>query len=99
MTNKGSNFTISVGYGGPSGGKGNPGTVHVISSPKGAEIWVLAGIGPDSTIEEFVGCDTDIDVLVAGPTTYRKRLHVPASSFVADPQGKAGVRVAHLSVK
>jgi hypothetical protein len=81
------------------GGKGTPGTVHVISSPKGAEIWVLAGIGPDATIEEFVGCDTDIDVLVAGPTTYRKRLRVPASSFVADPSGKAGVRVAHLNVK
>ncbi len=81
------------------GGKGNPGTVHVISSPKGAEIWVLAGIGPDATIEEFVGCDTDIDVLVAGPTTFRKRLHVPASSFAPDPSGKAGVRVAHLNVK
>lgn len=81
------------------GGKGNPGTVHVISSPKGAEIWLLAGIGPDANIEDIVGCDTDIDVLVAGPTTYRKRLHVPASSFVADPSGKAGVRVAHLSVK
>ena len=81
------------------GGKGNPGTVHVISSPKGAEIWLLAGIGPDANIEDIVGCDTDIDVLVAGPTTYRKRLHVPASSFVADPSGKAGVRVAHLNVK
>ena len=81
------------------GGKGNPGTVHVISSPKGAEIWLLAGLGPDANIEDIVGCDTDIDVLVAGPTTYRKRLHVPASSFVADPSGKAGVRVAHLSVK
>ena len=81
------------------GGKGNPGTVHVISSPKGAEIWLLAGIGPDANIEDIVGCDTDVDVLVAGPTTYRKRLHVPASSFVADPSGKAGVRVAHLNVK
>ncbi len=81
------------------GGKGAPGTVHVLSSPKGAEVWLLAGIGPDATIEDIVSCDTDVDVLVAGPTTYRKRLHVPASSFSADPSGKAGVRVAHLTVK
>jgi hypothetical protein len=81
------------------GGKGAPGVVHVISSPKGAEVWLLAGIGPDATIEDIVSCDTDVDVLVAGPTTYRKRLHVPASSFGADPSGKAGVRVAHLTVK
>ncbi len=81
------------------GGKGTPGVVHVISSPKGAEVWLLAGIGPDATIEDIVSCDTDVDVLVAGPTTYRKRLHVPASSFSADPSGKAGVRVAHLTVK
>ncbi len=85
------------------GGKGKPGMVHVISSPKGAEVWLLAGIGPDASIEEIVSCDTDVDVLVAGPTTFRKRLHVAASSFVADATatgaGKANVRVAHLNVK
>ncbi|HEY1957481.1 MAG TPA: hypothetical protein VGH28_17805 [Polyangiaceae bacterium] len=86
------------------GGKGDPGTVHVISSPKGAEVWLVAGIGQENAsdpvaIEDIVSCDTDVDVLVAGPTTYRKRLHVPASSFVPDPSGKAGVRVAHLAVK
>jgi hypothetical protein len=90
------------------GGKGNPGVVHVNTSPKGAEVWLLAGIGPDANIEEIVGCDTDVDVLVAGPpgpgpgSTFRKRLHVAASSFVADPTasaGKATVRVAHLNVK
>ncbi len=99
------------------GGKGNgkSGSVHVISSPKAAEIWLVAGLGPDVkkgdpadvAIEEIVGCDTDVDVLVAGPTSYRKRLHVAASSFVADPTAtpdkttgsKANVRVAHLNVK
>jgi len=90
-----------------AGGKGNPGVVHVISSPKGAEIWLLAGIGPEVKrgeavepvlIEDIVSCDTDIDVLVAYATT-RKKLHVRAASFVPDPSGKAGVRIAQLTVK
>ena len=88
------------------GGKGNPGVVHVNTSPKGAEVWILAGIGPDANIEEIVSCDTDVDVLVAGPPgpggNFRKRLHVAASSFVPDASaggGKANVRVAHLNVK
>ncbi|HSQ63055.1 MAG TPA: hypothetical protein VLM85_07555 [Polyangiaceae bacterium] len=80
------------------GGKGAPGVVHVLSSPKGAEVWLLAGLGPDAQIEDIVACDTDVDVLVAGPTTFRKRLHVPASSFINDAT-KAGVRTARVSVK
>ena len=80
------------------GGKGAPGVVHVLSSPKGAEIWLLAGLGPDAQIEDIVACDADVDVLVAGPTTFRKRLHVLASSFVNDAT-KAGVRTARVSVK
>jgi len=80
------------------GGKGAPGVVHVLSNPKGAEIWLLAGLGPDAQIEDIVSCDTDIDVLVAGPTTFRKRMHVMASSFVNDAT-KAGVRTAKISVK
>jgi len=94
----------------PGSDVGNPpqkaesGTVHVISSPKGAEVWLVAGAGQENASEpvamdDIVPCDTDVDVLVAGPTTYRKRLHVPASSFVADPSGKPGQRVAHLAVK
>lgn len=84
--------------------KGAPGTVHVVSSPKGAEVWLVAGIGQDSasdpvTMDNIVPCDKDVDLLVAGPTTYRKRLHVPASGFVADPSGKPGQRVAHVVVK
>jgi hypothetical protein len=97
-----------------AGGNGKPGMVHIISSPKGAEIWLLAGLGPEAKkgepapevlIEDIVACDTDVDVLVAGPTTYRKRLHVPASSFTLDPThtepggNKVAVRIAHIQVK
>jgi hypothetical protein len=65
------------------GGEGPPGTVHVVATPRGAEIWMLAGIGPDARIEHL-RCDQDIDVLLAGPTTYRKRLRVRSTDFVPD---------------
>ncbi len=62
------------------GGKGPPGTVHLVATPRGAEIWLLAGIGPEARVEQ-VSCTEDIDVLVAGPTTYRKRLRVEPTDF------------------
>jgi hypothetical protein len=65
------------------GGKGPPGTVHVVATPRGAEVWLLAGIGPEARVEQ-VSCDQDVDVLLAGPTTYRKRLHVPTSAFAKE---------------
>jgi hypothetical protein len=84
------------------GGQGPPGTVHVVATPRGAEVWMLAGLGSQSRIERL-GCDRDWDVLVAGPTTFRRKLHVPAASFVAEPaaDGSAGasqptVRVARV---
>ena len=79
------------------GGKGPPGTVHIVSTPKGAEVWQLAGIGPEARIEQL-RCDSDVDVLVAGPTTLRKRLRVGATDFIrqdADPRG--GLRVGKVS--
>jgi len=66
------------------GGQGPPGTVHVVATPRGAEVWMLAGLGPDARIEQQLGCDEDIDVLLAGPTTYRKRIHVAAADFTPD---------------
>ena len=80
------------------GGKGPPGTVHLVSTPRGAEVWLLAGIGPDATIEGLP-CDQDVDVLVAGPTTLRKRIHVPAASFAPGPQAPADGRFAKVSAK
>jgi hypothetical protein len=36
-------------------------------------------------------CDQDLDVLIAGPTTFRRRLHVATTDFVkADPGDETG---------
>jgi hypothetical protein len=84
------------------GGQGPPGTVHVVATPRGAEVWMLAGIGPEVRIDQL-RCDQDLDVLVAGPTTFRKRLHVAAADFVLDDQpggpAKVLIRIARVSVK
>jgi hypothetical protein len=85
------------------GGQGPPGTVHVVATPRGAEIWMLAGIGPEARIEQL-RCDQDLDILVAGPTTFRKRLHVAPSDYVPDESPgsvprKVPRRVAQISAK
>lgn len=81
------------------GGKGNgvPGTVHAISTPKGAELWLLAGLGPSATVDDLAACDTDVDVLAAGPKTYRKRVHVAAAQFQPDA-ARPGWRVAKVAL-
>ena len=84
------------------GGEGPPGTVRVVATPRGAEVWMLAGIGPEAQIEHL-GCDQDIELLLAGPATYRKRLRVRAADFLAAdpvPPGESGKpRVARISAK
>jgi hypothetical protein len=83
------------------GGDGPPGTVHVVATPHGAEVWVLAGMGPEARIEQLP-CDRDVDILVAGPTSFRRRLHVQASDFAADaptPPAKGTTRIAHVTAK
>ena len=85
------------------GGEGPPGTVRVVATPRGAEVWMLGGIGPEARIDHL-RCDQDIDVLLAGPTTYRKRLHVRASDFGAEENAAGGAkekkgRVARISAK
>ena len=66
------------------GGKGPPGTVHLVSTPRGAEIWMLAGLGPEAIIEQLP-CNQAVDVLVAGPTTYRKRVHAASTGTRGAP--------------
>ena len=64
---------------------------------------MLVGMGPDARIEQL-HCGQDFDVLVAGPTTYRKRLHVSGADFVQEdtpgtPPSKVPTRVARVSAK
>jgi hypothetical protein len=80
------------------GGKGDPGTVHVVSTPKGSEVWLVVGLGPDARIDELVRCDADAEIMVAGPSTYRKRMSVKAADFAPDPAEKGNVRVARLAI-
>jgi hypothetical protein len=80
------------------GGKGAPGTVRVVSTPKGAEVWLLVGLAPEARIELF-RCDVDTEVLVAGPKALRKRLSVRTADFGPDPQGSAGAKIASISAK
>jgi hypothetical protein len=78
------------------GGSGSPGSVHVVSNVRGAEVWLLAGLGPEARIEQL-RCDGDIDVLLAGPPQLRKRLHVGEKEIQAaqpDPQGNRVVAVS-----
>jgi hypothetical protein len=79
------------------GGQGPPGTVRVVATPPGAEVWMLAGLG-DAHLEQQDACGEDLDILLAGPTTFRKRLHVAASSFVAE-EPKPGAPVSKLGTK
>jgi hypothetical protein len=84
-------------------GRGQPGTVRVVATPRGAEVWMLVGGSPEAQIIED-SCEQEAEVLVAGPTTLRKRLHAAASDFTsADPPGAAPARIpsriAHISAK
>jgi len=85
------------------GGQGPPGTVHVVATPRGAEVWMLVGTDPAAHIEQL-RCNQDFDILIAGPTTFRKRLRVSAGDFVEEttpgaPKPKVPTRVARVSAK
>lgn len=85
------------------GGTGAPGTVHAISNVRGAEVWLLAGLGPEARIEQL-RCDAEIDVLLAGPPGLRRRLHVSREQIEAAPLDPAdttgqGVRLVTLSAR
>jgi hypothetical protein len=80
------------------GGSGAPGTVHVVSNVRGAEVWLLAGLGPEARIDQL-RCDADIDVLLAGPPTLRKRLHVAEKEIGAVPADNQGNKVVSLAGK
>lgn len=80
------------------GGSGAPGVVHVVSNVRGAEVWLLAGLGPEARIDQL-RCDADIDVLFAGPPALRKRLHVSEKEVDATAADAAGNKVVNISAK
>ena len=80
------------------GGSGAPGTVHVVSNVRGAEVWLLAGLGPEARIDQL-RCDSDIDVLFAGPPALRKRLHVSEKEIAASTADAQGNKVVNVSAK
>ena len=76
------------------GGQGPPGTVHVVTSPRGAEVWMVAGGSPEAKIEALP-CGAGIELLVAGATQgqpFRRRLRVDASQLTPEPSANAAHR-------
>lgn len=80
------------------GGSGAPGTVRVISNVRGAEVWLLAGLGPEARIEQL-RCDADIDVLFAGPAGLRRRLRVTDKEIAGLPADPQGNKVVNITAK
>ncbi len=78
------------------GGSGPPGTIHVVSNVRGAEVWLLAGLGPEARIDQL-RCDSDIDVLFAGPPGLRQRLHVGEDQINAAAPDAQGNKVVTVS--
>jgi hypothetical protein len=84
------------------GGQGPPGVVRVVVVPAGADVWMLSGLGPEASLE--ASCDRTTDILVAGPTTFRKQLHVGSGDFQTNAAGSGlsrdpPVRIARISAK
>lgn len=86
--------------GSSAGGEGAPGTVRIVSSPKGAEVWILVGLGPEALIERLP-CTGDTQVLVAGSSAFRKRLVVREADFVegAGASSQSVQKRARISAK
>lgn len=80
------------------GGSGVPGTVHVVSNVRGAEVWLLAGLGPEARIDQL-RCDSDIDVLFAGPPALRKRIQIPDKDIAVVAADAQGNKVVTFSAK
>jgi hypothetical protein len=80
------------------GGSGAPGTVHLVSNVRGAEVWLLAGLGPEARIEQL-RCDADIDVLLAGAPALRRRLRVGEKDIAAAAADAAGNKTVSVSAK
>lgn len=72
------------------GGAGNPGVVHLVTSPPGAEIFLFSGVAPEATLAAL-GCDESYELLLAGPRDERRRIVVGSSEFVKTTDGTTGI--------
>jgi hypothetical protein len=69
------------------GGQGAPGTVHVVTSPRGAEVWMVAGGGPEAKLESLP-CAAGLELMVAGTQQgqpLRRRLRIEAARLTPEP--------------
>jgi hypothetical protein len=69
------------------GGQGTPGTVHVVTSPQGAEVWMVAGGSPEAKLESLP-CGTGMEIMVASTQqgqALRRRLRVESARLVPEP--------------
>jgi hypothetical protein len=81
------------------GGQGAPGTVHVVTSPRGAEVWMVAGGAPEAKLEALA-CGTGLELLVAGSAQgqpFRRRLRVDPS--ILTPEASATAVTGRISAK
>jgi hypothetical protein len=79
------------------GGNGQPGSVHVVTTPRGGEVWMVAGAGPETTLGALP-CGTGLELLVAGSAQgqpFRRRLRVDGSQLTAE--GSASTVTARVS--
>jgi hypothetical protein len=70
-------------------------TVHVVTTPRGAEVLVPVPAGPDGRIDGLP-CRAAVDLLLASPTG-RKRLRVEAMQLT--PKDGATAVTAHISAR
>jgi hypothetical protein len=69
------------------GGQGAPGTVHVVTSPRGAEVWMVAGGSPEAKLESLP-CSTGLEIMVASTQqgqALRRRLRVESGRLMPEP--------------
>ena len=69
------------------GGQGATGTVHVVTSPRGAEVWMVAGGGPETKLESLP-CAAGMEIMVAATQQgqpIRRRLRVEAARLTPEP--------------
>lgn len=78
------------------GGRGEPGSVHLVSTPRGADVWLLIGLGPEARYQPLP-CDADVDVLIAHGTS-RLKLHAGAKDLETAPEGPEA-QVHQLTLK